>query len=132
MWRLSDDQRDLRDEIRTIVREEIRPRVRQIDESCDYPHDLYALMAERRLLGLGFPAELGGRCSTEVSWCACVEELAKVSGTVSLMAAYVKLVSLPLLLAGTTEQKQRVIGPLIAGELIGSFALSEPNVGSDP
>ena len=60
MWRLSDDQRDLREEIRTIVREEIRPRVRQIDESCDYPHDLYALMAERGLLGLGFPAELGG------------------------------------------------------------------------
>jgi alkylation response protein AidB-like acyl-CoA dehydrogenase len=132
MWRLSDDQRDLREEIRTIVREEIRPRVRQIDESCDYPHDLYALMAERRLLGLGFPAELGGRCTSEVSWCACVEELAKVSGTVSLMAAYVKLVSLPLMLAGTDEQKERVIGPLIAGELIGSFALSEPNVGSDP
>jgi alkylation response protein AidB-like acyl-CoA dehydrogenase len=131
MWRLTDDQRALREEIRTVVREEIRPRVREIDESCDYPHDLYALMAERRLLGLGFPAELGGRCSSEVSWCAYVEELAKVSGTVSLMAAYVKLVSLPLMLAGTPEQ-QALIGRLITGELIGSFALSEPNVGSDP
>jgi alkylation response protein AidB-like acyl-CoA dehydrogenase len=132
MWRLTDDQRTLREEIRSVVREEIRPRVREIDETCDYPHDLYALMAERRLLGLGFPVELGGRCTSEVSWCAYVEELAKVSGTVSLMAAYVKLVSLPLMLAGTPEQQQRVIGPLIAGELIGSFALSEPNVGSDP
>jgi len=132
MWRLTDDQRALREEIRAIVREEIQPRVREIDEGCDYPRDLYAVMAEHRLLGLSFPRELGGRCDSEVSWCAYVEELAKVSGTVSLMAAYVKLASLPLLLAGTEEQKQRVIPGLIAGELLGSFALSEPNVGSDP
>ena len=132
MWRLTDDQRALREEIRAVVREEIRPRVREIDEDCEYPRDLYAVMAEHRLLGLSFPREFGGRCDSEVSWCAYVEELAKVSGTVSLMAAYVKLASLPLLLAGTEEQQQRIIPGLIAGELLGSFALSEPNVGSDP
>jgi alkylation response protein AidB-like acyl-CoA dehydrogenase len=132
MWRLSDEQRALREEIRAVVREEIRPRVREIDETCEYPRDLYAVMAEHRLLGLGFPARHGGRCDSEVSWCAYVEELAKVSGTVSLMAAYVKLVSLPLLLAGTEEQQDKVIPRLISGEILGSFALSEPNVGSDP
>src|SRR5919206_1460391 len=132
MWRLSDEQRALREEIRAVVREEIRPRVREIDETCEYPRDLYAVMAENRLLGLGFPARHGGRCDSEVSWCAYVEELAKVSGTVSLMAAYVKLVSLPLLLAGTEEQQDRIIPRLISGEILGSFALSEPNVGSDP
>ncbi len=129
MWRLTDDQRALREEIRAVVREEIQPRVREIDEGCDYPRDLYAVMAEHQLLGLSFPREFGGRCDSEVSWCAYVEELAKVSGTVSLMAAYVKLASLPLLLAGTEEQQQRVIPGLISGELLGSFALSEPNVG---
>jgi alkylation response protein AidB-like acyl-CoA dehydrogenase len=132
MWRLTDDQRALREEIRAVVREEIRPRVREIDEGCDYPRDLYAVMAEHQLLGLSFPRELGGRCDSEVSWCAYVEELAKVSGTVSLMAAYIKLASLPLLLAGTEEQQQRIVPRLISGELLGSFALSEPNVGSDP
>jgi alkylation response protein AidB-like acyl-CoA dehydrogenase len=132
MWRLTDEQRELREEIRTVVREEIRPRVRRMEEDCEYPRDLYELMAERRLLGLGFPAEHGGRCTSEVSWCAYVEELAKVSGTVSLMAAYVKLVSLPLLLAGSPEQQQAVIPRLLRGEILGSFALSEPNVGSDP
>src|SRR5919202_2130936 len=132
MWRLSDEQRALREEIRAVVREEIRPRVREIDENCEYPRDLYALMARRRLLGLGFPPEYGGRCKSEASWCAYVEELAKVSGTVSLMAAYVKLVSLPLLLAGTEEQRDKIIPRLISGEILGSFALSEPNVGSDP
>src|SRR3954453_2636199 len=132
MWRLTDEQGTLRDEIRTIVRSEIRPRVRTMEENCEYPRDLYELMAERRLLGLGFPEELGGRCKSEASWCAYVEELAKVSGTVSLMAAYVKLVSLPLLLAGTREQQEAVIPRLLRGEILGSFALSEPNVGSDP
>jgi alkylation response protein AidB-like acyl-CoA dehydrogenase len=132
MWRLTDEQRELREEIRAVVREQIRPRVREIDENCEYPRDLYAVMAENRLLGLSFPREFGGRCDTEVSWCAYVEELAKVSGTVSLMAAYVKLASLPLLLAGTPEQQRQIIPGLVSGETLGSFALSEPNVGSDP
>src|ERR687885_3066419 len=132
MWRLTDEQRELREEIRAVVRDQIRPRVREIDENCEYPRDLYAVMAQNRLLGLSFPREFGGRCDTEVSWCAYVEELAKVSGTVSLMAAYVKLASLPLLLAGTPEQQRQVIPGLVSGEQLGSFALSEPNVGSDP
>src|SRR3954465_5067901 len=132
MWRLTDEQRALRDEIRSIVREEIRPRVRRMEEDCEYPRDLYETMARHRLLGLGFPERYGGRCKSEASWCAYVEELAKVSGTVSLMAAYVKLVSLPLLLAGSEEQRERVIPRLLVGEILGSFALSEPNVGSDP
>src|SRR3954464_6555865 len=132
MWRLTDEQRALGDEIRGVVREEIRPRVRTMEENCEYPRDLYELMAERRLLGLGFPERYGGRCNSGAAWCAYVEELAKVSGTVSLMAAYVKLVSLPLLLAGSKKQQEAVIPRLLAGEILGSFALSEPNVGSDP
>src|SRR5215210_2173881 len=132
MWRLTDDQRALREEIRDVVREKIQPRVREIDEGCEYPRDLYGVMAEHNLLGLSVPKRFGGRCESDVSWCAYVEELAKVSGTVSLMAAYVKLVSLPLTLAGSEEQIQRVLPGLLSGAMLGSFALSEPNVGSDP
>ena len=132
MWRLTDDQRALREEIRAVVRERIQPRVREIDEGCEYPRDLYGVMAEHNLLGLSVPKRFGGRCESDVSWCAYVEELAKVSGTVSLMAAYVKLVSLPLTLAGSQEQIERVLPGLLSGEQLGSFALSEPNVGSDP
>ena len=73
MWRLTDEQRALREEIRGIVREEIQPRVREIDEDCEYPRDLYAVMAEHDLLGLSVPREYGGRCDSDVSWCAYVE-----------------------------------------------------------
>ncbi|HUR84871.1 MAG TPA: acyl-CoA dehydrogenase family protein [Solirubrobacteraceae bacterium] len=132
MWRLNDEQERLRDEIREIVIRDIQPRVREMVEDCEYPRDLYEVMARHQLLGLGFPPEHGGRCESETSWCAWIEELAKISGTVSLMAAYVKLTSLPLLLAGSEAQQRRVIPGLISGELLGSFALTEPNVGSDP
>ena len=104
MWRLTDEQRELREHIRTVVLDEIRPRVREIDERCDYPHDV----TDARARGPPRPAvphEHGGRGESDVSFCAYVEELAKISATVSLMAAYVKLVALPIILAGSEEQK---------------------------
>src|SRR5205085_11801561 len=81
----------------------------------------------------GIPHEHGGRADQcNVSFCAYVEELAKVSATVSLMAAYVKLVALPIVLAGTEEQKDRWLPGLASGAIHGSYALTQPGVGSDP
>jgi alkylation response protein AidB-like acyl-CoA dehydrogenase len=132
MWRLTDEQRAFRERLRAVVLEEIRPRVLEIDEHCDYPHDVHQTLADAGLLALAVPRAEGGRGESEVSFCAFVEELAKVSGTISLMAAYVKLVALPIVLAGTEEQKRRYLPPLINGERYGSYALTEPSVGSDP
>src|ERR671921_1476993 len=132
MWRLSDEQRAFREHLRGVGLDEIRPRVREIDERCDYPHDIHQTLAREGFFALAVPVQDGGRGETEVSFCAFVEELAKVSGTVSLMAAYVKLVALPIVLAGTEEQKRRWLPPLIDGTMYGSYALTEPGVGSDP
>ena len=132
MWRLSDEQRAFREHLRAVVLDEIRPRVREIDERCDYPHDVHRTLAREGFLALAVPREDGGRGETEVSFCAFVEELAKVSGTVSLMAAYVKLVALPIVLAGSDRQKNDWLPGLMDGSLYGSYALTEPGVGSDP
>jgi alkylation response protein AidB-like acyl-CoA dehydrogenase len=132
MWRLTDEQRRLREHIRTVVLEQVRPHVLEMAEDCEYPFEVGRILARENLMGLAVPGLYGGREQSEVSWCAYVEELAKVSGTVSLMAAYVKLVALPILLAGTEEQKRRYLPSLVAGETRGSYALTEPNVGSDP
>ena len=132
MWRLTDEERELREHIRGVVLEQVRPRVRELDENCDYPHDIHETLAREGLMGLALPSKYGGRESSEVSWCAYVEELAKISGTVSLMAAYVKLVALPILLAGSEEQKQEFLPSLVSGERYGSYALTEPAAGSDP
>src|ERR671916_1530425 len=100
MWRLSDEQEQLREEIRAVVRERIQPRVKDISEGCEYPFDLYGVMRDANLLGLAIPPEYGGRCSSDVSWGAYIQEVAKGSGTLSLMGADVKLVLLPIPLAG--------------------------------
>lgn len=132
MWRLTDEQRELRDRIRSVVLERVRPRTFELDEGCDYPRDLYDVLAEERLLGLSVPEEYGGHGAASVPFCAFIEELAKVSTTVSLMAAYVKLTALPILIAGSEDQKRRYLPALATGEKLGSYALTEPAVGSDP
>ena len=133
MWRLTDAQRELREHIRTVVLDEIRPATLDMGETDEYPQDVFDVLAREGLLRLGIPHEHGGRADeSDVSFCAYVEELAKISTTVSLMAAYVKLVSLPIILAGTEEQKAQWLPRLASGEIHGSYALTEPGVGSDP
>jgi len=132
VWRLTESQRHQREEVRQWVLEHVRPIVHQLDERGEYPHKVHKMLARDGLLALAAPPRDGGKAESEVSWCAYVEELAKVSGTVSLMAAYVKLAALPIMLAGTPEQRARWVGPLIRGEMLGSYALSEPHAGSDP
>jgi alkylation response protein AidB-like acyl-CoA dehydrogenase len=69
---------------------------------------------------------------SEIVGCAFIEELGKVSGTVSLMGAYVDLVALPIMLAAADEIKHEFLPGLCSGDTKGSYALSEPHAGSDP
>src|SRR5436305_5965829 len=132
MWRLTDEQRELRERLREFVLTNVRPKMLEVDETCDYPFDVHKAMAREGLIGLAIPERYGGRGANGVSFGAYVEELAKVSATVSLIAAYVKLTALPIMLAGSEEQKRRFLPALASGEQLGSYALTEPNVGSDP
>ena len=132
MWRLTDEQRELRQEIREFAQREVRPRMLDVDETCDYPFEVHRALSDARLIGLGIPTEYGGRGASSVPFGAYIEELAKVSGTASLMAAYVKLTSLPIMLAGTEDQQRRTLPGLASGEQLGSYAITEPDVGSDP
>jgi len=132
MWRLTDEQREQREHIREVVLEQIRPRVREIDESGDYPYDIHEILAAEGLLGFAIPDEYGGGGHAEVMSCALIEELAKISGTVSLMSAYVVLTALPILIAGSEEQKEQFVSPLTSGEKFGCYCVTEPHVGSDP
>ena len=132
MWRLTDEQRERREQIREFAVKEVRPRMLEIDDSCDYPFDVHDALKREQLIGLAIPEEYGGAGANSVSFCSYIEELAKVSATASLMAAYVKLTALPIVLAGSEEQKQRFLPALASGDELGSYALTEPGVGSDP
>lgn len=132
MWRLTSKQEALRERTREFALERIQPKVGRVEESGDYPWDLYEALADQGILALAVPEEYGGTAKETLSFNVCVEELARVSGTVSLMAAYVKLSALPILVAGTEEQKQRFLPGLASGRELACYAISEPHVGSDP
>ena len=90
MWRLTDEQRERRERIREFALEEVRPRMLEIDDTCDYPFDVHDALRREQLIGIAIPEEYGGAGTNSVTFCSYIEELAKVSATASLMAAYVK------------------------------------------
>ena len=57
MWRLTDEQRELRDRIREFAQEEVRPRMLEVDETCDYPMEVHRALAQEGFIGLAVPEE---------------------------------------------------------------------------
>jgi alkylation response protein AidB-like acyl-CoA dehydrogenase len=121
----------LLDMVRDLVREKIAPRAAEIDEKGEFPWDMKDLLARQDILAMPFPSEYGGLESSEVTILKTIEELAKACATTALILCVQQLGSLPILLAGTSEQKQRFIPSLASGEWLAAFALTEPGSGSD-
>ena len=132
MWQLTEEEQDLQERVRQVALSEIRPEALAVPDCCEYPADMFNTLARERLLGVALPKEHGGEGLSDLAACIVAEELARVSGTASLMAAYVSLATLPIVLAGSEEQQRRFLPPLAAGEQLGSYALTEPDVGSNP
>jgi butyryl-CoA dehydrogenase len=131
-FNLTDEQRMIRDSVRDFAQSEIAPRAHDIDESGEFPRDILGQMGELGLLGLPFPEKYGGVGADTVTYALAVEEISAASGSVGLAyAAHVSLGSAPIYMFGTEEQKERFLVPLAMGEGLGSFALTEPQSGSD-
>jgi alkylation response protein AidB-like acyl-CoA dehydrogenase len=123
------------DELRAMVREladeQIAPRAAAIDETAEFPHDLKDLLARQDLLGTCFGEEHGGTALDTIAQSILVEELARADATTSLIPIVQKLGALPIILAGSDEQKDRYFPRLAAGEWLIAFALTEAAAGSD-
>jgi alkylation response protein AidB-like acyl-CoA dehydrogenase len=123
------------DELRAVVRElateRIAPRAAEIDATAEFPHDLKELLAQQDLLGTCFEERYGGTDLDTVAQCILIEEIARADATTSLIPIVQKLGALPILLAGTDEQKERYIPRLASGEWLAAFALTEAAAGSD-
>ena len=126
------EQQHLRKTVRAFCEAEIRPHVMEWDESQTFPDQVFRKLGELGVLGAVFPEELGGSDYSYVDYSLVVEELARVDPSVALcVAAHVSLCTNHIYLAGSEEQKQRYIPKLASGEWIGSWALTEPESGSD-
>jgi alkylation response protein AidB-like acyl-CoA dehydrogenase len=128
---LNDEQREIRELVRTLARERIAPRAAEIDKKGEFPWDMVELFREHELFGLPFDEEYGGTGRGALMVLVAVEEIAKVCATTSLLVAVQELGSLGLKLAGTEEQKQRYLPRLASGEWLAAYALTEPGSGSD-
>ncbi|HET7686871.1 MAG TPA: acyl-CoA dehydrogenase family protein [Candidatus Limnocylindria bacterium] len=130
-YRLTDDHLELRALVRELAEERIAPRAADIDATAEFPWDLKELLAQQDLLGAGFPEALGGAGLDTLAQAILVEEVARVDATTSLIPVVQKLGALPIMLAGSDEQRERYIPRLASGEWLIAFALTEAAAGSD-
>jgi alkylation response protein AidB-like acyl-CoA dehydrogenase len=128
---LTEEQREIRDLVRTLARERVAPRAAEIDKKAEFPWDMVELFREHELFGLPFEEQYGGTGTGALMVLVAVEELSKVCATTGLIMAVQELGSLGIKLAGTDEQKERFLPRLASGEWLAAYALTEPGSGSD-
>ena len=129
---LSDEQREIQALAHTFAEEEIRPVAAELDEREEFPWDLVKKAGELGLTTFAFPEELGGLGITdELTNCIITEELSWGCGGVATVLGGTHLASIPILLAGTDEQKQRLLKPIVQRNGLCAMALTEPEAGSD-
>jgi alkylation response protein AidB-like acyl-CoA dehydrogenase len=128
---LTEEQREIRELVRTLARERVAPRAAEIDESHEFPWDVVELFREHEIFGLLFDEEWGGSGTGTLLALVATEEVSKVCATSGLLLAVQELGSLGLKLAGSQEQKERYLPRLASGEWLPAYALTEAGSGSD-
>ena len=121
---------DLRDSVRALAEKEIAPFARAVDEEHRYPQEAHNALVKSSLFAAHVPTENGGDGADALATCIIIEEVARACGSASLIPAVNKLGSLPLILGGSKEQKERWLRPLTQGKGF-SYCLSESEAGSD-
>lgn len=129
---LTEEQQMMQDLARQIAEEKIRPIAAELDEKQEFPHDLIPVFGESGICGVYIPEEYGGMGgdSPITNMCIVIEELSKACAGIALAFAGSALGALPILIAGTEEQKKKYLSQLAEGT-VGAFAITEPNAGSD-
>ena len=131
-FQLTPEQREIQTLARDFTREQIEPHAAEWDREHRFPRDLFMQLSELGLLGACIPEEYGGAGADFLSYILVLEELSRADAGVGVtVAVHTSAVTLPILTFGTDEQKSRFVPPLARGDVLGAFALTEPEVGSD-
>jgi hypothetical protein len=129
---LTEEQEQLRKEIRDFAAREIAPNVMRWDEASEFPHEVVRKLGEMGLMGVIFPVELGGAGLGYVDYALAVEELSAVDGSIGIIvASHNSLCSNHIFVAGNEAQKSKYIPLLASGKWLGAWGLTEPGSGSD-
>ena len=131
MFALSEEHQAIREAVRAVCDAKVAPFAAVVDEEARFPQEAYDALKASDFLAPHIPEEYGGAGADALATVLVIEEVARACVSSSLLPAVNKLGTLPLLIAGSTELKQKYLPPVASGEGMFSYCLSEPDAGSD-
>jgi alkylation response protein AidB-like acyl-CoA dehydrogenase len=132
-FKFTEEQKMIQGMVRDLAREEFAPRAMEIDATKEFPRENLQKLAELGLMGMMVPPEYDGSGADTVSYVLALSEVAYAcAATAVVMSVHNSIVCESILKFGSGNQKEKYLKPLARGEMIGAFALTEPNAGSDP
>ncbi|MFG2461163.1 acyl-CoA dehydrogenase [Streptomyces sp. NPDC048523] len=131
LYRPSEEHDMLRDAIRSLVEAKIAPYAAAVDEEARFPREALDALVANDLHAVHVPEEFGGAGADALATVIVIEEVARACVSSSLIPAVNKLGSLPVILSGSEDLKKKYLSPLAKGDAMFSYALSEPDAGSD-
>lgn len=129
---VNDEQQQISDAVRQFAQERLRPFAEQWDREHRFPSEAIEEMAQLGLFGMLVPEQWGGSDTGYVAYAMALEEIAAGDGACStIMSVHNSVGCVPILKFGNEQQKQQFLVPLASGAMLGAFALTEPQAGSD-
>ena len=128
---LSEEHIALREAVRDLVTDKIAPRAAEIDETGEFPWDVYEALRAARFHAIHIPEQYGGEGGDALAACLVIEEVARACASSSLIPAVNKLGTMPLIVGADEELLARYLPLVASGEAMFSYALSEREAGSD-
>jgi alkylation response protein AidB-like acyl-CoA dehydrogenase len=130
-YALSDEYQALRESVRQLADDKIAPHAAKVDQLSEFPQEAHDALVRSELHAVHIPEAYSGAGADALATAIVIEEVARACASSSLIPAVNKLGTVPLLLAASEDLKQRYLPPVARGEAMFSYALSEPEAGSD-
>ncbi|MDQ7860937.1 acyl-CoA dehydrogenase family protein [Peribacillus frigoritolerans] len=130
-YSLSEEQEMIRQSVSRFAEEKVAPLAEEIEESGHYPDELVQMMNKQGIMGLPYETTYNGGGGSLLTMCVAMEELAKVCVNTAMVPTTQELGAMPIVVGGNEEQKRRFLPKISSGDSRVSFALTEPEAGSD-